>query len=70
MITKMSKDECITLLGNDQMRTCESCLMGKIFKSPFTRKKERDKEILGLIHNDVCGPIFTAWEEASRIKLH
>ena len=28
-------------------------------KSPFTRKGERAKEILGLIHTDVCGPMNT-----------
>ena len=29
-------------------------------KSPFTEKGERAKEILGLIHMDVCGPMNTA----------
>ena len=25
-------------------------------KTPFTGQSERDNELLGLIHNDVCGP--------------
>ena len=29
-------------------------------ESPFTEKGERAKEILGLIHTDVCGPMNTA----------
>ncbi|CAN6567561.1 unnamed protein product [Malus baccata var. baccata] len=31
----------------------------KMTKSPFTGKGERTTEILGLIHTDVCGPMFT-----------
>jgi hypothetical protein len=32
------------------MPTCESCLHGKMTKSPFTGKGERVTELLGLIH--------------------
>ena len=38
---------------------CESCLMGKMTKSPFTVKGERASDLLGLIHTDVCGPMST-----------
>ena len=31
--------------------------MGKITKTPFTRKSERYKELLGLIHTNICGPM-------------
>ncbi|KAM2485886.1 hypothetical protein ACFX1W_038022 [Malus domestica] len=58
-IRKMSKDEYIRPLGNDQMGNCECCLKGKMTKSPFTGKGERATEILGLIHTDVCGPMST-----------
>ena len=37
--------------------TCESCIMGKLPKSPFSRIGERAKGILELIHSDVCGPM-------------
>ena len=40
--------------------TCESCLLGKMTKSLFTHKGERAKELLGLIHTDVCGPFSTS----------
>ena len=36
---------------------CESCLIGKMTKTPSTRQGERATERLGLIHSDVCGPM-------------
>ncbi|GAU49783.1 hypothetical protein TSUD_369070 [Trifolium subterraneum] len=37
----------------------QSCLLGKMAKTPFTRKGERGSDLLALIHTDVCGPINT-----------
>ena len=34
--------------------------MGKTIKSPFTHKGETAKELLELIHTDVCGPFSTS----------
>ena len=39
--------------------TCESCLLGKMTKTPFTKKGERSTELLSLIHADVCRPMST-----------
>ena len=39
--------------------TCESCLLGKMTKTPFTGKGERSTELLSLTHTDVCGPMST-----------
>ena len=39
--------------------TCESCLRGKMTKSPFNKQGERASDLLGLIHTDVCGPLST-----------
>jgi hypothetical protein len=36
---------------------CESCLQGKMTKSPFTDQSERASDLLGLVHTDVCGPM-------------
>jgi hypothetical protein len=33
--------------------TCESCLLEKMTKTPFTGQSD----LLGLVHNDVCGPM-------------
>jgi hypothetical protein len=35
--------------------TCESCLLGKLTKAPFTGQSERASDLLGLVHTDVCG---------------
>ena len=36
---------------------CESCLLGKMTRSPFKGKGMRASDLLGLIHTDVCGPM-------------
>jgi hypothetical protein len=36
---------------------CESCLLGKMTRAPFTGKGTRASDLLGLIHTDVCGPM-------------
>jgi len=41
----------------ESYETCESCLKGKMTKSPFIGSGERASELLGLIHTDVCGPM-------------
>ena len=39
--------------------TCESCLLGKMTKSPFSGHGERAANLLGLVHTDVCGLMST-----------
>jgi hypothetical protein len=34
---------------------CKGCSLGKNVKKPFSRNNSRSKEILDLIHSDVCG---------------
>ena len=41
----------------ESLPTCESCLLGKMTKSPFKRKDERASNVFGLIHTDVCEPM-------------
>jgi hypothetical protein len=36
---------------------CESCLLEKMTKAPFTGQNERVSALLELIHTDVCGPM-------------
>nr|GEW45227.1 retrotransposon protein, putative, Ty1-copia subclass [Tanacetum cinerariifolium] len=33
-----------------------SCMSGKMARKPYTHQVERSKDLLGLIHTDVCGP--------------
>jgi hypothetical protein len=37
--------------------TFESCLLGKMTKTPFTGQNERVSDLLGLVHTNVCGPM-------------
>ena len=43
----------------EALPTCESCLEGKMTKRPFPAKGNRAKDVLELIHSDVCGPMNT-----------
>ena len=52
----MKKDGLLSSLGSDPIPTCESCLLGKMARSPFTGTFERATQVLGLVHTDVCGP--------------
>jgi hypothetical protein len=36
---------------------CIGCALGKNVKTPFSSSNNRSKEILDLIHSDVCGPL-------------
>ena len=54
-ITRLVKEGLLDLSDCKSLPTCESCLLGKMTKSPFTRKGERASELLGLVHSDVCG---------------
>jgi transposase InsO family protein len=35
-------------------------------KAPFTKKSERSKDLLGLVHSDVCGPMSISARDGSR----
>nr|GEX56534.1 hypothetical protein [Tanacetum cinerariifolium] len=35
---------------------CVPCMCGKMARKPYTHQVERAKDLLGLIHTDVCGP--------------
>nr|GEY14255.1 hypothetical protein [Tanacetum cinerariifolium] len=47
------------LLDSSDLRAFEkyvSCISGKMARKPYTHQVERAKDLLGLIHIDVCGP--------------
>ncbi|KAJ0172339.1 hypothetical protein K1T71_012312 [Dendrolimus kikuchii] len=63
MVTGINYDE-----GSYQ--PCESCVLGKQCRLPFPKKsKRRSKEILGLVHTDLCGPMPQASFGGSRYFL-
>ena len=44
----------------ETVQNCEICSQGKQTKMPFKKSGTRSKEILGLIHSDLCGPMENA----------
>ena len=56
---KLRDDGLLTSYDFESFKTCESCLLGKMTKSPFAKSYERASELLELIHSDVCGPMST-----------
>ena len=56
-LQKLHKDAYLGAFDYESFATFESCIMGKLPKSPFSGIGERAKGILELIHSDVCGPM-------------
>ncbi|GJV95013.1 retrotransposon protein, putative, ty1-copia subclass [Tanacetum coccineum] len=47
------------LLNSTDLRAFEKCVLcmsRKMVRKPYTHQVERDEDLLGLIHTDVCGP--------------
>lgn len=38
---------------------CETCHLGKIHQLPFKVSENRAKDVLGVVHSDICGPMRT-----------
>ena len=58
-ISRLHKDGVLSSFDLESYETCESCLHGKITKSPFNKKGERASNLLTLIHSNVCGQLST-----------
>jgi hypothetical protein len=56
-IEKLHNDGLLSSFDFESFDTCESCLLGKMTKMPFTGQSERVSDLLGLVHTDVCGPM-------------
>ena len=54
----MRGEGLLEVSDSDSLSTCESCLLGKMTKSPFIEKGERASDLLSLIHTDVCEPMM------------
>ena len=59
-IDRLIKEGVFEINDCELLPACESCLLGKMTKSPFKKKDEWASDILGLIHSDVCGPMNIA----------
>ena len=56
-VEQLHKDGLLSSFDFESIGTCESCLLGKMTKTPFTGHSERASDLLGLVHTDVCGPM-------------
>ncbi|NEL06795.1 DDE-type integrase/transposase/recombinase, partial [Escherichia coli] len=56
-IERLVKDGTLGSLQLETFPVCESCLEGKMTNGPFKAKGYRAKEVLELIHSDLCGPM-------------
>ena len=55
-ITKLEKLGILSHIESSSNPTCEACIQGKMTRSPFFGQMARAKEILEIIHSDVCKP--------------
>ena len=56
-MNKLHADGLLESLDYESFDTCESCLMGKMTKTPFFGRMERANDLLEIIHIDVCSPM-------------
>ena len=56
-IQRLVNDGPLSSLQVETFPLCESCLEGKMTKRPFTSKGHKAKEVLELVHSDLCGPM-------------
>ncbi|GJZ65412.1 zinc finger, CCHC-type containing protein [Tanacetum coccineum] len=55
-IEKLQHDELLNSTDLGAFEKCVPCMSGKMARKPYTHQVERAKDLLGLIHTDVCGP--------------
>ncbi|GJZ12875.1 retrotransposon protein, putative, ty1-copia subclass [Tanacetum coccineum] len=55
-IKMLQHDGLLNSIDIESLGKCVSCLSGKMARKPYSHQVERAKDLLGLIHTDVCGP--------------
>ncbi|GKE89846.1 retrotransposon protein, putative, ty1-copia subclass [Tanacetum coccineum] len=63
---KVEKDGVLESFDFKSDDVCESCLLGKMTKSPFIGTCERGEGLLNLVHTDVCGPSRSTTKDGKR----
>ncbi|GKA41391.1 retrotransposon protein, putative, ty1-copia subclass [Tanacetum coccineum] len=53
---KLQHDGLLDSIDIKSFEKCVSCMSGKMARKPYSHEVERAKDLLGLIHTDVCGP--------------
>ncbi|GJT26131.1 retrotransposon protein, putative, ty1-copia subclass [Tanacetum coccineum] len=55
-IKKLQHDGLLNSTDIESLGKYVSCMSGKMARKPYSHQVERAKDLLGLIHTDVCGP--------------
>ncbi|GJU98888.1 zinc finger, CCHC-type containing protein [Tanacetum coccineum] len=55
-IEKLQHDELLNSIDIESLGKCVLCMSGKMARKPYSHQVKRAKDLLGLIHTDVCGP--------------
>nr|GEW40294.1 hypothetical protein [Tanacetum cinerariifolium] len=55
-IEKLQHDGLLNSIDIESLGKCVSCMSGKMAIKPYSHQVERAKDLLGLIHTDVCDP--------------
>ncbi|KAI3744876.1 hypothetical protein L1987_57972 [Smallanthus sonchifolius] len=63
---KLQTTGILNSTGQESFDDCQSCLSGKLTKAPFTGIGQTAKDLLGLVHTDVCGPFRTMSRSGKR----
>ncbi|GKB23905.1 retrotransposon protein, putative, ty1-copia subclass, partial [Tanacetum coccineum] len=53
---KLQHDGLLDSIDIKSFEKCVSCMSGKMARKPYSHQVEMAKDLLGLIHTDVCGP--------------
>ncbi|GJT69271.1 retrotransposon protein, putative, ty1-copia subclass [Tanacetum coccineum] len=56
-IEKLKHDGLFNSIDSKSFEKYVPCLFGKMAQKPYSHQVERAKDLLGLIHTDVCGPL-------------
>ncbi|GKA95763.1 retrotransposon protein, putative, ty1-copia subclass [Tanacetum coccineum] len=54
-IEKLQHDELLNSIDFKSFEKCVPCFSGKMARKPYSNQVEKAKDLLGLIHTDVCG---------------
>ena len=65
-IAKLQSDGILKSFDMTSYDECESGLLGKMTKTHFTGNCERGKDLLELVHTDVCGPFRSPTRHGER----
>ncbi|GJS63346.1 retrotransposon protein, putative, ty1-copia subclass [Tanacetum coccineum] len=62
---KLQRDGNLQPTHNESLEKCKSCISGKMACKTFLHQVERAKDLLGIIHIDICGPFRTVSREGA-----